>query len=68
MTTRSPISSNQSLSPDHEQATRLPDAITDGADQRTAILLVGFGEVKHSGNLASYNTQALNLLVSKFVP
>ncbi len=46
----------------------LPIANSPGNDRRIAVLLVGYGEVQHSGNLASYNTQALDLLVSKFVP
>jgi hypothetical protein len=46
----------------------LPIANSPGNDRRIALLLVGYGEVQHSGNLASYNTQALDLLVSKFVP
>ncbi|MDS3861816.1 ferrochelatase [Thermosynechococcaceae cyanobacterium BACA0444] len=39
-----------------------------GADQRVAVLLMGYGEVESYEDFANYNEQALNLLTAKFAP
>jgi protoporphyrin/coproporphyrin ferrochelatase len=38
------------------------------ADQRVAVLLMGYGEVENYEDFANYNEQALNLLTAKFAP
>jgi ferrochelatase len=40
----------------------------DGAPERVAILLMGYGEVESYEDFANYNEQALNLLTAKFAP
>ena len=38
------------------------------ADERVAVLLMGYGEVESYEDFANYNEQALNLLTAKFAP
>ncbi|MBE9079350.1 ferrochelatase [Romeria aff. gracilis LEGE 07310] len=38
------------------------------AEERVAVLLMGYGEVEKYEDFASYNEQALNLLTAKFAP
>ena len=38
------------------------------ADDRVAVLLMGYGEVESYEDFANYNEQALNLLTAKFAP
>ncbi|HEY9825996.1 MAG TPA: ferrochelatase [Stenomitos sp.] len=38
------------------------------ADDRVAVLLMGYGEVERYEDFANYNEQALNLLTAKFAP
>lgn len=40
----------------------------DTANQRVAVLLMGYGEVESYEDFANYNEQALNLLTAKFAP
>lgn len=39
-----------------------------GAQERVAVLLMGYGEVESYEDFANYNEQALNLLTAKFAP
>ncbi len=39
-----------------------------GANDRVAVLLMGYGEVESYEDFANYNEQALNLLTAKFAP
>ncbi len=43
-----------------------PDS--DAANDRVAVLLMGYGEVESYEDFANYNEQALNLLTAKFAP
>ena len=44
------------------------NAVQLDLQERVAVLLVGYGDVDNLSDLVRYNAQALNLLVSKFVP
>ncbi|MGB3299397.1 MAG: ferrochelatase [Phormidesmis sp.] len=45
-----------------------PAAHSTAADERVAVLLMGYGEVESYEDFANYNEQALNLLTAKFAP
>lgn len=49
------------------QSQRPSDAVA-AADDRVAVLLMGYGEVESYEDFANYNEQALNLLTAKFAP
>ena len=49
------------------QSQRPADSVT-AADDRVAVLLMGYGEVESYEDFANYNEQALNLLTAKFAP
>ena len=45
-----------------------PSTDSTAADERVAVLLMGYGEVESYEDFANYNEQALNLLTAKFAP
>ncbi|NJM97451.1 MAG: ferrochelatase [Phormidesmis sp. RL_2_1] len=45
-----------------------PSTDSIAADDRVAVLLMGYGEVESYEDFANYNEQALNLLTAKFAP
>ncbi|NJP09814.1 MAG: ferrochelatase [Leptolyngbyaceae cyanobacterium RU_5_1] len=45
-----------------------PSSETSVAQERVAVLLMGYGEVESYADFANYNEQALNLLTAKFAP
>lgn len=49
------------------QSQRPTDSVA-AADDRVAVLLMGYGEVESYEDFANYNEQALNLLTAKFAP
>jgi protoporphyrin/coproporphyrin ferrochelatase len=52
-----------------EQRGFAPNASTsENAEDRVAVLLMGYGEVESYEDFANYNEQALNLLTAKFAP
>ncbi|MGF1538866.1 MAG: ferrochelatase [Pleurocapsa sp.] len=54
------------MSTEHEQ--QRCDRESIAADNRVAVLLMGYGEVENYEDFANYNEQALNLLTAKFAP
>ncbi|MFW6358150.1 MAG: ferrochelatase [Chroococcales cyanobacterium] len=48
--------------------TRQQTPVTEGSQDRVAVLLMGYGEVESYEDFANYNEQALNLLTAKFAP
>ncbi|HEY9907930.1 MAG TPA: ferrochelatase [Thermosynechococcaceae cyanobacterium] len=47
---------------------RLQKPLETSAQDRVAVLLMGYGEVESYDDFANYNEQALNLLTAKFAP
>jgi protoporphyrin/coproporphyrin ferrochelatase len=56
--------SNLSTAREHHHS----DRESTGANNRVAVLLMGYGEVESYKDFANYNEQALNLLTAKFAP
>lgn len=58
--------SNSNISTSHELQDSERESIA--ANNRVAVLLMGYGEVESYEDFANYNEQALNLLTAKFAP